>query len=102
MESSPTWFPSAALMAVFKITPGGALTFLTSLIPLNGVHPAANLVPGPDGNFYGTTRDGGSNNVGTIFRLGTSGSLTSLFSFSTTNGSAPQGGLALGEDGSFY
>ena len=88
--------------AMFKMTPGGALTFLTSFIPLNGVHPQANLVAGPDGNFYGTTRDGGSNDVGTIFRLSTSGSFTSLFSFSTTNGSAPQGGLSLGSDGNFY
>ena len=67
-----------------------------------GVHPEAGLTPGPDGNFYGTTRDGGSNNVGTIFRVTPNGVLTSLFSFNNTNGSAPQGALALGPDGNFY
>src|SRR6516162_9131952 len=69
---------------------------------LNGVHPQAGLTLGPDGNFYGTTRDGGSNNAGTIFRLSASGVFTSLFAFSTTNGSAPQASLTLGKDGNFY
>jgi uncharacterized repeat protein (TIGR03803 family) len=73
-----------------------------SLIPVDGVHPEAGLTLGSDGNFYGTTRDGGSNNLGTIFRLTPNGVLTSLFSFSGTNGSAPQGALTLGEDGNFY
>jgi uncharacterized repeat protein (TIGR03803 family) len=74
---------------VFRMTPGGALTTLTSLYPLSGAHPAGGLVIGSDGNFYGTTFDGGSNNAGTIFRLTAEGTLTSLFSFNTTNGSAP-------------
>src|SRR6516162_6779292 len=69
---------------------------------LDGVHPQAGLTLGPDGNFYGTTRDGGTNNAGTIFRLTANGVFTSLFAFNTTNGSAPQAGLALGTDGSIY
>jgi len=88
--------------AVFKMTPGGTVTMLVSLIPFTGVHPQAALVPGPDGNFYGTTRDGGSNNLGGIFRLNSSGALTPLISFSNTNGAAPLGGLTLGKDGNFY
>jgi uncharacterized repeat protein (TIGR03803 family) len=69
---------------------------------VTGSHPNAGLILGPDGNFYGTTRDGGSNNAGTIFRLTADGALTSLFAFNTTNGSAPQAALALGRDGNFY
>ena len=69
---------------------------------LNGIHPEAGLALGPDGNFYGTTRDGGSNNLGTIFKITPSGALTSVLSFNGTNGSAPQGGLVLARDGILY
>jgi uncharacterized repeat protein (TIGR03803 family) len=88
--------------SVFRMTPGGVLTQLVSLLPLTGIFPQVGLTLGLDGNFYGTTSSGGSNNVGTIFRLTPNGVLTSLFSFNTTNGASPQGGLALGRDGNFY
>src|SRR5262249_10919240 len=82
--------------------PGGALTTLASLYSLSGSHPQGVLLFGPDGNFYGTTRDGGSNDFGTIFRITPEGALTSLFSFDGTNGAAPQAGLALGMDSNLY
>ena len=72
------------------------------MLALNGTRPQAGLVLGPDGNFYGTTRHGGSNSVGTIFRFTPGGVFTSLFSFKDTNGFGPQAGLALGQDGNFY
>ena len=68
----------------------------------NGVQPEAGLTLGPDGSFYGTTRDGGTNNSGTIFKVTPDGVLTFLFAFNGTNGAAPQGGLALGKDRNFY
>jgi uncharacterized repeat protein (TIGR03803 family) len=79
------------ILSSFQLSPG-----------TNGVHPEAGLTLGPDGNFYGTTRDGGSDNFGTIFKVTTAGTLTTLFAFNGTNGAAPQGGLALGNDGNFY
>jgi uncharacterized repeat protein (TIGR03803 family) len=45
------------------MTPGGALTTLVS-----GIASSA-LVQGSDGDFYGTTSSGGTNNLGTVFRL---------------------------------
>ena len=75
---------------------------LVSLALPNGVQPQGGLILGPDGNFYGTTRNGGSSNDGTIFRMTPDGVLTSLFAFNGTNGSAPRAGLALGKDGDFY
>jgi uncharacterized repeat protein (TIGR03803 family) len=54
---------------VFKITPSGALTTLYSFAGSDGANPDAGLVQGSDGNFYGTTHQGGANNVGTVFRL---------------------------------
>jgi uncharacterized repeat protein (TIGR03803 family) len=45
---------------VFKITPSGALSTLHSFDLTDGSHPAAGLVQGTDGNFYGTTAQGGA------------------------------------------
>jgi uncharacterized repeat protein (TIGR03803 family) len=82
--------------------PEAMISNLVSFGSSNGLHPHGGLLLGPDGNFYGTTREGGDNNAGTIFRFTADGELTSLFSFNFTNGSAPQAGLTLGKDGNFY
>jgi uncharacterized repeat protein (TIGR03803 family) len=65
-------------------------------------HPACRLVEGSDGSFYGTTRWGGSADLGSIFKLAPNGALTPLVSFTGANGRYPSGGLALGTDGNFY
>jgi uncharacterized repeat protein (TIGR03803 family) len=55
---------------LFKITTQGALTPLYSFTGGNdGANPEAELVQGSDGNFYGTTINGGQGGAGTIFRL---------------------------------
>ena len=51
---------------VFKISTNGALTTLYSFTGGNdGANPAAGLVQGSDGNFYGTTAYGGGTTSGT-------------------------------------
>jgi uncharacterized repeat protein (TIGR03803 family) len=93
---------------VFRITPMGVLTTLISFNNTNGAQPQANLALGADGNFYGTTRDGGNLSLnsgygyGTVFKITTNGALTTLVSFALTNGYWPQAGLSLGNDGNFY
>src|SRR5262249_52895317 len=54
--------------AIFRLTPGGAYTILHSFTggAADGASPAA-LILGSDGNFYGTTTQGGSANLGTVF-----------------------------------
>ena len=56
---------------VFKITPGGTLTTLYSFCSQSGCtdggSPYAGLVQDTNGDFYGTTADGGGS--GTVFRL---------------------------------
>lgn len=69
----------------------------------DGINPFAGLCAGQDGNFYGTTANGGTNgNNGTVFMVTTNGLLSSLVSFNNTNGSSPQAGLTQGSDGNFY
>jgi len=75
---------------------------LCSFNGLNGANPRAALALGNDGNFYGTTSDGGIGANGTVFKVTTNGTLTTLVSFDFTNGAAPYAGLTLGNDGNFY
>jgi uncharacterized repeat protein (TIGR03803 family) len=89
---------SVSLGYVFKMTPSGTVTTLTSLYGLN-----PELAQGDDGNFYGTAYQqpfGGATN-GMIFGLTAAGQLTNVFHFDGTNGARPLG-MRKGVDGSFY
>ena len=61
---------------------------------------ANRLTLGTDGNFYGTTKAGGTSNYGTVFQVTTNGAFTTLYSF-TFYGAQPTA-LTLGNDGNFY
>jgi uncharacterized repeat protein (TIGR03803 family) len=95
---------------VFKITPGGLLTTLYSFCSqtncTDGSFPEAGLVQGSDGNFYGTTTQGGTSDFGTVFTITSNGTLTTLYSFCSesncTDGKLPEAGLVEGTDGNFY
>lgn len=67
---------------VFKISTNGALYSLYSFTGGNdGAEPYGGLVRASDGNLYGTTSDGGTNEYGTVFKISTNGALSSLYSF---------------------
>jgi uncharacterized repeat protein (TIGR03803 family) len=89
---------------VFKVTTNGVFSLLVSFNYTNGANPAAGLVQASDGNFYGTTENGGTNGTGygTIFKLTTNNTLTSLISFNNTNGAYPIASLLQDSDGNFY
>jgi len=94
---------------VFKITPAGELTTIYSFCAqtncTDGDSPAAQLVLGNDGNFYGTTSGGGDFlYYGTVFKITPAGALTTLHSFQAypTDGDAPVAPLVQGSDGNFY
>src|SRR5260370_18721302 len=57
-----------------------------------------SLVEGPDGNFYGTTADGGPLRSGTVFRVTPAGTLTTLVSDQAN----PAAGLIVGNDALLY
>jgi len=96
---------TGSLGTVFRISPSGPYTILYSFVgPLTGPEFPNGLVQGSDGNFYGTTEEGGTNNYGTVFRISPSGTETNLHSFVgyPTDGRYPYGGLVQGSDGNFY
>ncbi len=91
----------AAASASAQTTP--VLTTLRSFNGVNGQVPEYALTLGTDGNFYGTTFEGGANNYGTFFRVAPDGTLTLLHSFDySTDGGAPYCTLLQGSDGNFY
>jgi len=97
------------LGTVFKVTSGGELTWLCNLGESgcsDGSHPFAGLIQAADGNFYGTTWQGGSNGAGTVFEYAADGTLTTLYSFCSqpncTDGDDPYAPLAQAADKNFY
>jgi len=93
---------------VFKMTPAGVLTTLYSFCSLpncaDGSLPYGGLVLASDGNFYGTTSQGGSANgvSGTVFQITPAGNLTTLHSFDGSDGANPNAPLIQGTDGELY
>ena len=71
----------------------------------NGFTPYSAVIHGRDGNFYGTTSNGGGPETGgTIFKITPDGVLTTLprFSVSQNVNAFPIGKLVQGSDGNFY
>ena len=79
-----------------------ARTYETLFSDNVGRTPSATLIQGSDGNFYGTTAQGGASSVGTVFKVTPAGVRTTLTSFNGLNGSNPQAGLVVGSDSNFY
>lgn len=96
--------------SVFSLTTGGKLTTLYSFCSqascADGESPQAALVRANDGNFYGTTLLGGTNNKGTIFQITPAGELTTLHSFcfasDCSGGNFPQAPLMQDTNGKLY
>jgi uncharacterized repeat protein (TIGR03803 family) len=87
---------------VFKITPSGALNTLHRFHSTDGAFPASGLIYASDGNFYGTTQNGGYIVYGTVFQITPAAVLTTLQSFNNADGSNLVGGLLQASDGTFY
>jgi uncharacterized repeat protein (TIGR03803 family) len=92
---------------IFKITSEGKLTILHSFDGADGGGPTA-LVQATDGNFYGTTSEGGdltcngSLGCGTFFKVTPGGTLTTLHDFELTDGALPYGSPVQATNGVFY
>ena len=92
------------LGVVFRLSLSGVYQVIYSFTGgAEGANPAAPLTIGPDGQLYGTSQYGGTNNAGSIFKLTTNGNLTALHPLVwSTDGAGPIGGLATGTNGVLY
>ncbi|MGO8797083.1 MAG: choice-of-anchor tandem repeat GloVer-containing protein [Candidatus Sulfotelmatobacter sp.] len=96
---------------IYRITPAGVLTTLHSFAgyPDDGNEPSGGLLQASDGNLYGVTAGGGTNNAGTAFKITFDGTLTTLYSFCAQEmrgeclgGRSPYAGFVQGTDGNLY
>ena len=91
---------------VFEITPAGVETVLYSFKggTVDGANPYDSLIQAQDGDFYGVTQRGGTDNSGTVFKMTPSGTETVLHSFTggASDGAVPPGSLIQASDGNFY
>lgn len=81
------------------------LTTLATFNGTNGANPLG-LTQGFDGNFYGTTLNGGTQNDGTAFKMTPAGVLTTLHNFcsegSCADGYWPEGRITEASNGDLY
>jgi uncharacterized repeat protein (TIGR03803 family) len=99
---------------IWKMTASGKVTDFSVLggtKNVNGIEPTAPPVQGMDGNFYGTTSEGGNIKIctngfggcGVIYKITPSGkTFKVIYTFDQTNGGNPYDPLVLGIDGNFY
>jgi uncharacterized repeat protein (TIGR03803 family) len=99
---------------VFKMTPDGTVTVLHAFVGgTDGAYPEAPLIQAADGNFYGTTSQGGGVtnceggvqriDCGTVFQMTPDGTVTVLHAFAGgTEGHWPYAAVIQATDGNFY
>ncbi|HVR23693.1 MAG TPA: choice-of-anchor tandem repeat GloVer-containing protein [Candidatus Polarisedimenticolia bacterium] len=95
---------------IYKATAGGTITVLhkftgyASSTVYDGNRPIGILAQDSDGNFYGTTYQGGKFNEGTVFKITPAGTYTLLYSFGSVTGDGllPIAALTVGTDGNLY
>ncbi len=100
---------SVSCGTVYKLASDGTFTTLYNF-PASGntfpfgIFPDSALVQGSDGNFYGTTLDGGPSGTGsgTVFQITPDGTLTSVFAFAGNPGGFYPYGLIQDDHGIFY
>jgi uncharacterized repeat protein (TIGR03803 family) len=98
------------LGVVYKLTPAGVESVLYNFCSQSGCsdggQPYAGLLMDKEGNFYGTTVDGGNAGNGTVFELTATGEETVLYRFCSqpgcSDGSGPYGGVIMDSEGNFY
>ena len=90
---------------IYEIAAGsGTITTLASFDGANGTYPWASLLMDANGNLFGNTLYGGTNDSGAIYELAAgAGTITLLASFNGgTDGGVPNGRLILDSSGNLF
>ncbi|HEX4119960.1 MAG TPA: choice-of-anchor tandem repeat GloVer-containing protein [Verrucomicrobiae bacterium] len=101
---------STGFGVIYEVATNGTISTLYNFTNgVDGAFPEAGLDLANDGNFYGCTVEGGTNNTGVVFKMTPAGLFTPLYSFSAlaangTNrdGASPAGNLTQARDGNLY
>ncbi len=94
---------SDGLVQSMQVNYEAILSPLASFPGCDGANPYAPLIQAGDGNFYGTTANGGFYGSGEVFRITTNGAITALYSFTSGNdGANAYAGLIQAGNGYFY
>lgn len=96
--------PYTSCGVVFKLNKAGTQTVLHRFNGRDGATPTAGVILDPNGNLYGTTLRGGTNDAGTVFKLDKIGKLTVLHRFEggVSDGFGPGAPLIRDADGNLY
>src|SRR5580692_2383860 len=99
------WPARVSLGLLFCLAAVASAQTVTTLVQFdgtNGSKPSVAPVQGTNGDFYGVTMAGGTND-GIVYRMTPKGKLTTLYNFTGgDNGADPSASLVLGADGYLY
>ena len=93
---------------IFNVSPTGTITPLYNFCGdcAAGYFAEGSLALATNGDFYGTTENGGTFQAGTVYKLASHGAATDFYSFcALTNcddGAQPDAGIIQASDGNFY
>lgn len=96
-----TGAPSPDSGGVFKVDSNGAITTFSAFQGTTS-SPQAGLIKASDGNFYGTSSQGGTNNIGSIYKLTPAGAVSVISSFTGFESASPKSELIEGPGGYLY
>ncbi|HWA92294.1 MAG TPA: choice-of-anchor tandem repeat GloVer-containing protein [Rhizomicrobium sp.] len=89
--------------AVWRLAPDGGFRLLHAFSGLvgdqDGIDPLGGVTEDADGNLYGTTRQGGQANFGTVFKIAPNGRARVLHWFDILDGTDPVAGPTLDGQG---
>ena len=93
----------AVVMSVAASSFGVDRVELVTNLSRSGEGPAGKMIFASDGKFYGTTKNGGTSNFGSIFKFDSAtGTISTLASFGSTTGRFPNSELLDAGDGYLY
>jgi uncharacterized repeat protein (TIGR03803 family) len=89
---------------LFKMSPAGAVTILHNFNQdgVDGFLPLSSPILASDGNFYGATSYGGTNNAGTVYKLTPAGVYTTIYNYDSSVGYGAGFSPTQGRDGNLY